>query len=987
MEREKEWEKERTEMQELKDRLMGEFADRFQDGIPPLSQADKSNVRHFIKLIDEAKIHNQRGYPSPARWNLKWKALLDKHVAAGRLRLSRSQYASPAFVQPKKDPLADPRWLNDYRRLNANTVKDRTPLPVPNEILAQSAQARYWGKIDMSDAFFQTLVNEADIHKTAIKTPWGLYEWVVMPQGLCNAPATHQRRMNDALSSQIGRICQAFVDDVIIWLSSLEENERNVREVLEAIRTGGLYCSPKKTDLVTIDTEFLGHRISRNGLGVDLNKVDRVKNWPTPTTVKQLRGFLGLVQYLRKFIPGLAQQTAFLTPLTKKGLGDITGLWDGKEENAFQEIRQVVTSLPVLRPVDHGEGADPIWVMTDASKVGLGAVLLQGADWRTAYPCSYYSPQFIPAERNYPTHEQELLAVVAALKAWRIELLGEHSTLLTDHDTLRHFRAQPDLSKRQARWSESLADYDYETVYIPGEKNGVADGLSRYPFQMDKEEPGLAVMGLSEVSLSRGVLDSVRAGYLTDTDCEKIKDVAKTSKLYREEDGLLYTEDGRLVVPSHAVLRETLLHDAHDATGHFGALKTYISLSRSFFWPTMSRDVRKYCRSCDTCQRMKSETQKEQGALHPLPTPPNPFADVALDFVGPLPKSRGHDYLLTISDCLSGYTRLVPCSTKDDARAVAALFFEHWVRLFGQPEWLLSDRDKLFTSRFWKALQKSMGTRLQMSTAFHPETDGRSERTNKTVVQVLRGLVSRRQTDWAAHLALTEYSINCAVNVSMGKAPFELVLGFVPRISPLSDREAVPSVEEVLSARDAGVKEAQDFLRWAKTQQAIQVAARRRSEEDTFTVGDLVLVSSRDCRQLFKAAGSKGKRSAKFFPRYDGPYTVVAAFPDQSLYQLQLGADNHTFPKFHISKPRRYTLNDADAFPSRDPPRPKLVKVDGEQEFKIEKVVDERVRQGKREFLVKWEGYPMDENTWEPEDRLKDTEALEEWARKDGGGN
>ncbi|GAA5993888.1 hypothetical protein JCM11641_000193, partial [Rhodosporidiobolus odoratus] len=475
-------------------------------------------------------------------------------------------------------------------------------------------------------AFFQTLVNEDDIPKTAIKTPWGLYEWVVMPQGLCNAPATHQRCMNEALTNQIGRTCHAFVDDILIWASSLEEHEKNVRKVLSALRDAGLYCSPKKTDLVTVDTEFLGHRISRAGIAADPNRIERVVNWPTPTTVKQLRGFLGLVQYLRNFIIGLAQHTAVLTPLTRKGTVDITALWTKKEDEAFQAIRRVVTSLPVLRPVDHSEGAEPLWVMTDASKVGVGAVLLQGPDWRTAYPCSYYSRQYIPAERNYPTHEQELLAVVVALKAWRIELLGESFSVLTDHETLKHSHTQPDLSKRQARWSEVLADYDYETIYVPGEKNTVADGLSRYPFQMDKSEAGLAVMGLSESSLSKGVLQTIREGYADDTECVKMFEAAGKSDLLREEDGLLYTEDNRLVVPQHARLRETLLHDSHDAVGHFGALKSYQALSRLLFWPGMSRDVKQYCRSCNSCQRMKAETKKAQVERSRLP----------LDRLGPI---------------------------------------------------------------------------------------------------------------------------------------------------------------------------------------------------------------------------------------------------------------------------------------------------------------------------------------------------------------
>lgn len=296
--------------------------------------------------------------------------------------------------------------------------------------------------------------------KTAIKTPWGLFEWTVMPQGLCNAPATHQARVNEALRHLIGVCCKAFVDDVIIYSDTVEQHEENCRAVLSALRSAGLVCSAKKTDLFTTHTEFLGHVISRAGLQADKSKVEKILNWPQPKTVSQVRGFLGVVQYLRKFIPQLAEQTAVLTPLTRKGLTRIEELWTKREERAFEAIKRIVTSLPVLKQLDQDSGV-PIWVMTDASKVGVGAVLLQGEDWQTASPCGFFSRQYIAAKRNYPTHEQELLAVVAALKACRVDLLGVRFRVLTDHDTLKHFNTQPTLSKRQARWTETLADYDY----------------------------------------------------------------------------------------------------------------------------------------------------------------------------------------------------------------------------------------------------------------------------------------------------------------------------------------------------------------------------------------------------------------------------------------------------------------------------------------------------------------------------------------------
>ncbi|GAA5982141.1 hypothetical protein JCM11641_000600 [Rhodosporidiobolus odoratus] len=913
-------EEEEREREELKKELMEEFRDRFPDGLPRVSEADKSDVRHRIRLKDPQKVHNLRGYPSPARWNERWKRLLDKHVDAGRLRLSSSPFASPSFVQPKKDPMADPRWLNDYRHLNSNTVPDCTPLPIPDEILSTSASKSLWGKIDMSDAFFQTLMTEEDIEKTAIKTPWGLYEWVVMPQGLCNAPATHQRRINEALGSLNGTICFAFVDDIIIFSDSIDEHRANCRLVLDALRSAGLYCSPKKTDLATIDTEFLGHRISRAGIGADPNKVKRIAEWTTPRTAKEVRGFLGLVQYLRKFIKALAGYTVVLTPLTRKGMGNIEALWGEKEERAFQGIKNTVTSLPVLRPVDHSDGADPIWIMADASKVGVGAILLQGKDWKEALPCGFYSRQFIPAEKNYPTHEQELLAIVAASKAWRIELLGEQFTVLSDHETLKHLSTQPDLSKRQARWLEKLADYHYDLKYLPGQKNTIADGLSRYSFPREEDEAAVAVMGISTSSLSKSFVDRLKSGYEADGIGQ-----GGDSSLFEERAGLFYVAGtDRLLVPTDG----------------------------------MGKAVRKYCASCDSCQRHKSSTQKRQGAHHALPVPVKLFADVAMDFVGPLPKSGGKDMLLTVTDRLSGYTRLLTCMSTDSAKEIASVFFDGWVRLFGPPERIVSDRDKLFTSRFWRSLHKRMGSKLQMSTAFHPETDGCSERTNKTAVQVLRTMVSWRQTDWGSHLSSTEYAINSVQNVSTGKAPFELVLGFLPRLNPLPTEplSGVLTVEEMLADRAAKLQEAQDTLWGAKVQQGVQTNAKRGTE-DVYAVDDLVLLNSRDRRRRFKATGDKNKRSAKFFPRWDGPYRITAAFPSQSLYQLQLDPDDASFNKFHVSKLKRYSPNDAADFPLRQPPRPDPVVVGGEEEYTVESIVDERTRRGKSEYLCK--AYPL----------------------------
>ncbi|GAA5996635.1 hypothetical protein JCM11641_001947, partial [Rhodosporidiobolus odoratus] len=375
-----------------------------------------------------------------------------------------------------------------------------------------------------------------------------------MPQGLCNAPATHQARVNEALRHLVGVCCQAFVDDVIIYSNTLDEHERNCRAVLSALRDAGLYCSKKKTDLFSLRTEFLGHVISRDGIEADPSKVEKIKHWTRPRTVTQVRGFLGIVQYLRKFIPQLAEHTAVLTPLTRKGLTRIDHLWTDKEERAFEAVKRIVTSLPVLKPVDQ-DSEEPIWLMTDASKVGVGAVVLQGPDWKTAHPCGFYSRQYIAAEKNYPTHEQELLAIVAALKAWRIDLLGVRFRILTDHDTLRHFQTQATLSKRQARWTEVLADYDYELAYIPGKLNAVADSMSRFSFTDAGLEPEVAVCGISSVSLSTDFTHTLSSGYADDPFTSQILQNLGSSSSFKMQEGLLYFEDTRIVVPDIKAVR------------------------------------------------------------------------------------------------------------------------------------------------------------------------------------------------------------------------------------------------------------------------------------------------------------------------------------------------------------------------------------------------------------------------------------------------
>ncbi|SGY57336.1 BQ5605_C006g04258 [Microbotryum silenes-dioicae] len=788
---------------------------------------------------------------------------------------------------------------------------------------------------------------EEDIPKTAVATPWGLFEWVVMPMGLSNAPATHQRRVNEALSSLIGKSCFAYLDDITIFSNSIEEHWTHVKEVLEALRRADLYCSPKKTELFRMSCVFLGHVISREGIAADQSKFEHILEWPRPRTVTELRGFLGLVQYLRKFINGLAQHTKPLADLTSKN-ANVRLMWGAEQERHFNAIKKIVTSLPCLKPVDHTDSADPLWVMKDASNVGISAVLLQGQDWCKAHPVAYWSRQYISAEINYPTHEQELLAVT-----------------------------QENLSKWQARWIERLTDYDFDITYIPGGENTVADAMSRYSFPQGQADLIQAVVTMEvDTQLRRRVVE----GYEADPFCQQVKRNLNSLPGFSCVDGVLYFE-GRMVVPAVPQLWEDVLHDAHDALGHFGPRKTFQQVSWTFFWPGLRSSCEAYISTCDLCQRTKAATTGPLGVSHALGVPNEPMQEVALDFVGPLPKSQGFDMLLTITDCLSGYTRLIPSRAADTAKDVAKRFHEGWHRFFGPPIRMVSDRDKLFASYFWRAYHKLMGTRLAMSTLFHPETDGRSERTNKTAIQALQAVVNHQQNDWVRHLGNIEFAINASVNALTKKSPFEVVLGRSPRLLPTSlnrpDLPKVPAAKDLIAERKAVLVEVRDALAAAKVQQVEQVNRHCRPEPE-IAVGDLVMVDTRDRRLRFKTGQCK---SAKLLDCFEGPYKVLATNVATSNYTLQLNEGNRSHPTFHVSKLRPYRANDPSYFPSREQHRPKPVIVDGQEEWVVREILEETTR-GKKRFRVWWEGYPQHEATLEPRKHLEGTEALRRWELK-----
>ena len=943
---------------------MQTFIDRFPTDIPGIGPAPPDLPRDgletmMITLKDPTKLPVTRVYPVPKKFVAPFQELIQVHLDAGRIHPSTAGHASPSFLVTKKDPNALPRMVIDYRTLNANVVRDRTPLPRADDVLDMCLAAKFWGILDMTNSFFQTRSHPSIRHLTAFTTPFGQFEWDVMPMGFCNSPAIHQRRMYTALGPLIGRICHVYLDDIIIWSQTLEEHKINVCKVLEALHKHDLYALPKKTKLFAKQVHFLGHRISCQGLSADPKKITKITKWPTPQSATDVRSFLGLVQYLRKFVKHLASFSAVLTPLTSKEAEAAPFVWTREHQAAFAGIKTVITSLPCLTTIDYNS-SDPIYVTTDASGFGIGAILSQGPTWETSNPVAYESRQMIPAKQNYPTHEQELLAVVYALKKWRVHLLGVNFEVRTDHDTLKSLFKQKDLSRHQICWVEFLSEYDMTIIFVPGRLNGGADALSRYPFERDIEltVQHMNVHSITTITMDSKLIRQIWQGYRTNhyfiQFCNNLSSLPGARRVNR----LLYTGD-RLCIPDVPEVRAQLLLDAHEALGHFGSAKLAASMRASFFWPTMVKDCKQYVKTCDSCQRHKSTTQAPAGPLHSLPIPQQRFSHIAIDFVGPFVKSDNFDYMMTITCRLTGRVAVIPTVKTLDAKACARLFHHHWVRHFGLPSQIVSNRDKLFTSKFWRSLMKLMGIKQKMSTAFHPQTDGRSKVTNKTVIQSLCAHVDRRQAGWAAKCDLVEHNINSTVHQSTGKTPFELTLGFNPRLLPATSAVPfaeidVPASVEFFQELQRDIDEARDAILTAQTRQAQQANKHRRAEVK-YKVDDLVMRSTKNYRAQFKDSSKATTRSAKLMPRYDGPWKVLEARPETSTYVLDIPGSS-AYSTYHGDQLKPYHANDEALFPGRTHTRPgPAIHVDGQDEkdvYTVDSIVDERWFHGKREFFI-----------------------------------
>ncbi|GJZ93184.1 hypothetical protein Tco_0665249 [Tanacetum coccineum] len=791
---------------------------------------------------------------------------LQKLSDKGFIRPSSSPWGALVLFVNKKDRSFC--MCIDYRELKELTVKNRYPLPRIDDLFDQLQGSIVYSKIDLRLGYHQLRVREEYIPKTAFRTRYRHYEFQVMPFGLTNAPAVFIDLMNWVCKPYLDKFVFVFIDDILIYSKNKEEHEEHLKLILDLLKKEELYAKFSKCEFWIPKVQFLGHVIDSKGIHVDPAKIESIKDWASPKSPTEIRQFLGLVGYYRRFIEGFSK----------------------------------IANAPILALP---KGSENFIVYCDASHKGLGVVLMQNEK-----VIAYASRQLKIHEKNYTTHDLELGAVVFALKMWRHYLYGTRCTIFTDHKSLQHILDQKELNMRQWRWLELLSDYDCDIRYHPGKANVKileAQTEAFKPENLSAEDVG-------------GMLR---------------KDLLK-EKLEPRADGTLCLNN-RSWVPYFGDLRTLIMYESHKSkySIHPGSDKMYQDL--------------------DVVVIVQPEIPEWK------------WEKITMDFVTKLPKTtNGYDTIWVIVDRLTKSAHFLPMRENDPMEKLMKLYMKEVVTRHGVPVSIISDRDGRFTSLFWKALNKALGTRLDMSTAYHPETDGQSERTIQTLEDMLRACVLDFGKNWDRHLPLVEFSYNNSYHTSIKAAPFEALYGRKCR-SPVCWAEvgdAQLTGPAIIHETTEKIVQIKSRIQAARDRQKSYANIRRKPM--VFQVSDRVMLKV----SPWKGVVRFGKRG-KLNPRYVGPFKVIERVRTVS-YKLELPQQlSRVHNTFHVSNLKKCLSDESLVIPLEE------LRVDGKLHFVEEpvEVMDREIKQLKRSRIpiikVRWNSKRGPEFTWEREDQFK----------------
>jgi transposase InsO family protein len=842
----------------------------------------KRVVEHLVETGDANPVSQPVRQMSPALLG-ELKDRLGKLERNGFIRPSVSSWSSPILFA--KNSSGTLRFCVDYRALNSVTKKDRHPLPLIQECFDALVGAKFFTKIDLQQGFHQMRISPGDVPKTAFGSKYGHFEWLVMPFGLVNAPSTFQRMMTHILKEFIDDFVQVYLDDILIYSKNEADHLLHVEKVLKVLLIEELKCSGKKCSFGQTEIQYVGHMVSHNHVRPMKDKLDAINEWPRPTNVYDVRSFLGLCGYYRRYISNFAKIACPLHALTG---GNVTKkqkvLWLPVHELAFLALKTALVSAPVLLMPDVLKA----FVMeTDASDFAVGAVLLQEDSDLCLHPVAYESKKLNSSQCNYPAQERELFAIIHAYRKWSVYLDGAVATTVcyTDHASLQYFSTQRLPSKRLARWVEEFAEMDIEIRYKKGSENVVPDALSRrsdllvIKFVNDELRPSDWPLIVPYLKLGRRVPLSVAPDLL-----RKAVDLAEFFDVDEEEETLIWR--GR---PGHeeyspfieSPYRWRLLRQVHDEAGHRGRDATLNLLRGRGWWSTRYQDVCDYVKTCAQCQvHERPHDKQETWQQVPLPLV-GPFERWSADFISMTEsKKHGWKWILTLIDHCTGWPIAVPMKEATSTN-IAEVILRDVITPFGLPREFLTDRGSNFLSNGLLKFLSAGNIKKLNTSGYHPRTNGKNERYNGILEAALfRMNASGDPARWEDHFPAALYSTRIHINDSSKFSPFELLYGVRPRLP--SDNIKLVAKREV-SASEQQLQNRIDDLN-AKRMKALEggdkkASANKKRFDDNLNPSSCVSYRVGDSVKLRNESHTKGQ------PRWFGPFEIIAV-RDNNVYIL-----------------------------------------------------------------------------------------------------
>ena len=892
--------------------------------------------------------------------------LIDK----GKVRESRSESAVGTLFVPKHD--GSKRWCMDLRPINAVTLADENKSPLQDTTRERIQGARYFTRLDMRDGYHHMRIRKGDEHLTAFITEYGLYEWTVACFGLRNAPAEFARYMSSILRPFLNDFVVVYFDDIIIFSRGEEEHWRHVEKVLEKLQEAKIDLKINKCEFKVRETEFLGHVINGETMKMQQEKIKAILEWPTPTQKDGIAGFRGLAGYYRQYVENFSNRMRPLNEaITRKEFK-----WEKREEDAFQDIKNAFRDEQILILIDLEK---QIFVHADASDYAIGSELSQMDDNGKMRPVLFYSRKLTPAEMNYSTADKELLAIVQTMKKFQHYLRGtKHPVIVrSDHRNLRTFMTTKELNARQARWAEELSSYNFVIEYIKGRENTVADALSRRPDYQDAKKVDRTTQIFKETENGIIMNKDIQLKMVTieqnDEIDKKIKEATKNDNRYPdseiEGDGFRRFK-GLILVPRE--LEHDIIMRYHEdiREGHPGEARTIEKIQRNYYFPGTIRKVRKFIKACNKCQQNKVIHEKTTGKMQQGLTPTRPWQHITMDFVDK-PSTRSiisgeiMNQTLVVVDRFSKQTILIPSRKNYTAREVFHILWERIFSIFGIPETITTDLDKIFRSKEWLQFMKDIGTRQILSTANHQQTDGQSERKIQEIQAILRNYLDYEQTNWLELLPIIQYALNDAESATTKTTPNFAVFGTTRDRGWDRPTDGGTPLAERMKTYHRNIQLEQQ---WAREQYK-RYYDKKRSEAPNLREGDRVYLRRRTPGQ--KRFNIKSDReSTKLDHLQIGPFTIKRKL-DFDNYELQLPTRMKIHPVFHISLLK----------PTTNPATRENYNI-SDDTYEVEAILDKRTNKGTTEYKIRWKGYSENDDTWEPQEHLNCPHKVREYNQR-----